>query len=318
MIEVVPGLYRLEEDDDGRALCQFVIRGSTRTLVVDTGLPATPTVSLLPFLEELGVESDPLVLLTHPDADHCGGTSTLLAALPGAEILAFHPDSRLLGDPERTIAERYQPYAESDAIRIPKGSLERMRGRFGGRYRITRSLTGEETLDLGDRQCELLVLPGHSPGHGGVWLSDCGVLVAGDAVMATGIRKRDGALLYAPQFFSPSTYRLTIRRIARMNAQLLLCAHEPPRTAAQAHAFLALSLQAVDDLERLVMVALQQGPRPLAEVCSDVHAQYGGLPSGRSHDLATTVAGILAERTGTGHVAFDERESPRQFSLVTA
>lgn len=311
--EVAAGVYRLEEDDGGRVLCQYVVTGSKRALVVDTGLPESPAGGILPLLAEFEIDADPVVLLTHPDADHCGGTSSLVAARPASEVIANAPDCRLLGDAERTIRERYLPYASSDGIVASEVELDRMRARLGDPYKVTRPLEREEFLDLGDRGCQILLVPGHSPGHAAAWLSETRVLVAGDAVMGQGICNHDGSLRYAPQFFSPAAYRGTVERIRSLGVDLLLCAHEPPRSRRTAADFLTASLEAVDELTRLVDDALGAGAVTLTAICASVHQGYGDLPPGRAADLASSVAGILAERAHAGSVTVDDSIHPRQF-----
>jgi glyoxylase-like metal-dependent hydrolase (beta-lactamase superfamily II) len=315
--EVATNVYRLEDDDGGRALCQFVVAGRTRALVVDTGLPGSPLTGILPLLDELGIGNDPLVLLTHPDADHCGGTGTLVAARPASELIVNAPDAGLFGNPEQTIAERYQPFAVSDGIVATQAALSRMRARLGQPYRITRRLDWEEQADIGGRHCRILLVPGHSRGHGAAWLPDMRILIAGDAVMGRGIRNLDGSLLYAPQFFSPTAYRKTIERIQSLDVDLLLCAHEPPRAGRAVAEFLMESLAALDELKWQVGDALAKGDTNLAGICASVHDGYGDLPTGRSADLATSVAGILVERATAGSVAIDDSVFPRQFTLVS-
>lgn len=315
--EPAPNVYRIEEDDGGRALCQFVVAGRARSLVVDTGLPQSPSTGILPLLEQLRIENDPVVLLTHPDADHCGGTSSLLATRPACEVIANAPDSSLLGNPERTIAERYQPFATSDGLVASAPAISRMRLRLGEPYRITRRLDREELVDIGDRDCRILLVPGHSRGHAAAWLPEGRVLIAGDAVMGRGIRNRDGSLLYAPQFFSPTAYRGTIERIQTMGIDLLLCAHEPPLAGRAVAEFLSESLAALDELEWRVPDALTRGATTLAAICASVHDGYGDLPVGRSAELATSVNGILAEQAAVGSVAIDYSVVPRQFAPVS-
>lgn len=315
--EPAANVYRLEEDDGGRALCQFVVAGRTRALVVDTGLPTSPSSGILPLLDELAVDGDPLVLLTHPDADHCGGTGALLAARVTSEVVANIPDSSLLGDPERTIAERYQPFAASDGIVAAETALQRMRARLGEPYRITRRLDREELVDLGERQCRILFVPGHSAGHGAAWLPDQRILIAGDAVMGRGIRNRDGSLRYAPQFMSPSAYRRTIERIQKLGVDLLLCAHEPPRAGGEVDVYLDESLAGLDELVSGVDKALDGGETTLAAICTSVHDGYDELQSD-SAELALSVAGILAERAACGSVTIDDSVFPRRFTRVTA
>jgi glyoxylase-like metal-dependent hydrolase (beta-lactamase superfamily II) len=314
--ELAPGLYRLEEPDGERFVCQFVVVGTHGALIVDAGLPESPARTILPLLDGLGEQPAELtLLLTHPDSDHCGGTAELRAARTGLQTAAHIADCTLLGDPERTISERYERFAESDGIVLTDAARARARSRLGPPFDVTRPLSREQQLDLGGLRCQLLHAPGHSAGHMAVWLPELRTLIAADAVMGSGIRNRDGSLLYAPQFLSPATYRRTIDRLDELDAELLLCSHEPPIRGDAVHAFLAGSRSAVDRLEALTRDALARGAGTLAESCAAVHAAYGGLPHGGHADLALSVAGILAEFADEGTVAIEDAGRPRSFRL---
>lgn len=313
--EVGPGLFRIEEPDGERILCEFVLRFDRGLLVVDAGLPGSPARTILPLVQGLeGERSELTLLLTHPDADHCGGTAELLGARPGLETIAHAADCDLLGDPERTIRERYEPFAGSDGIMVSDAARARMRSRLGGPFAVSRPLAGEERIGPG----HVLQAPGHSAGHAAVWLPGTRTMVAGDAVMATGIRKRDGSLLYPPQFVSPAQYRSTIDRFGRLDIELLLCAHEPPIRGSAVADFLDESRRAVDRIEALSLDALAQGADTLAGACEAVHAAYGGLPDGGAYDLASSVAGVLMELVGAGAVSVAESARPRKFRLENA
>ncbi|MEA2553312.1 MAG: competence protein ComEC [Fimbriimonadaceae bacterium] len=61
------------------------------SVVIDTG-PKTPVFDagkkiVLPNLEKLGVQSVDLILLSHPDEDHVGGTGAILKAFPQARLV---------------------------------------------------------------------------------------------------------------------------------------------------------------------------------------------------------------------------------------
>jgi glyoxylase-like metal-dependent hydrolase (beta-lactamase superfamily II) len=290
--------------------------GTRGALIVDAGLPESPARTILPLLDGLPEQMAELtLLLTHPDSDHCGGTAELLAARTGLQTTAHIADGALLGDPGRTISERYERFAESDGIVLSDAARARAWARLGPPFEVTRPLPGDEELELGGVRCQLLHVPGHSAGHMAVWLPGLRTLIAADAVMGGGIRNRDGSLLYAPQFLSPATYRRTIDRLEELDVDLLLCAHEPPMRGDAAHEFLAASRSAVDRLEALTREALAQGAATLGEICAAVHVAYGGLPEGGATDLALSVAGILAELAGQGTVAIVDGGRPRSFRL---
>jgi glyoxylase-like metal-dependent hydrolase (beta-lactamase superfamily II) len=317
--EPAPGLFRLEEPDGERFVCQFVVRGERGALIVDSGLPGSPARTILPFLEALPQPPTELtLLLTHPDSDHCGGTAELRAARPEVQTTAHAADCALLGDPERTISERYERFAASDGIVLSAAARARARSRLGPPFEVTRPLTAEVELDLGGTACHILRAPGHSAGHAVVWLPELRTMIAGDAVMGSGIRKRDGSLLYAPQFLSPSTYRRTIERFGVLDVDLLLCAHEPPMRGAAVEDFLAESRRAADRLEALTRDALAGGADTLTSACAAVHGGYGGLPEGGAPDLAMTVAGILTELASAGEVSVVDDACPRKFRLESA
>src|ERR671939_102479 len=109
--ELRPGLWRVEEPDGRRRLCQYVVAGGERTLVVDAGLPETPSRGLLDLL----AGKPPVVLLlTHPDADHRGGAPVLRDAIPQLELWCHELDRDQRADPEVALAERCLAFADSD------------------------------------------------------------------------------------------------------------------------------------------------------------------------------------------------------------
>ncbi len=299
--EVAPGVWRLQEPDGPRWICQFVVHGTEATLIVDAGLPGSPDRTILPALRRLGVGPGQRVVLlvTHPDTDHCGGTAELVAALPRLEVIAHEADRDALGDPERTIEVRYRRFA-ADGVEPDAETLARLRRRLGDRFRIDRAFADGELLDLGATTCRLVHLPGHSPGHTGVWLPGSRVLICADAAMGVGIPKMDGELLYAPQFFSPRVYRATLDRIAALRPAMMLCTHEPVLEGPAIDAFLRASRDAVDALEAQVAAALGSGAGSLPDICEAVHRGHAGLTEGRSGDLVMTVAGILRAMVTAG------------------
>ncbi|MBS1862130.1 MAG: MBL fold metallo-hydrolase [Actinobacteria bacterium] len=309
------GLYRLRQLDDDRWISQFVLLAPAATLVVDTGLPESPAASLLPFLEahrRLSAERRLLVLLTHPDSDHCGGTSALLAAVPWAEVHAHVRDRPQLGSAARTIENRYLAHAE-DGVGPDPRAIARLRSRLGGDYRIDRLLEADTALPLGDdRQVTIVELPGHSPGHTGVWLADRRILIAADAVMGFGIPNLTGGLKFAPQFCSPTAYRATVARVEGLAPRTLLCAHEPTMTDAAVPAFLADSRRAAAELERLTLASIGAGGASLGSICEGVLGGYSRPLRCRPADLAMTVAGILEEAIASGEVGASE-DRPRTF-----
>lgn len=94
-----PGPTRLTFLSVGQGDCTVFQTGGT-TILIDDG-PKSPTFDagqkiVLPDLEKLGAESVDLILLSHPDRDHVGGTGALLKAFPRARIAM---SEQFLNDP---------------------------------------------------------------------------------------------------------------------------------------------------------------------------------------------------------------------------
>jgi len=305
-VEISRGLHRLEELDGPRLLCQYVVEGEERTLAVDAGLPESPARALLPLVREL--RRPVTLVLTHPDADHCAGASVLRAELPELEIVAGAADGGLVGNPERTLAERYRAFEASDGVGPPPERLDALRARLGAPFAVDRLVDADTALD---GRARALRLPGHSPGHLGLWLPEERVAIVGDAVMGRGIQRTDGSLLYPPMYSPPSTYRATIARLEALAPSLLLCGHEPPLEGDKALAFLAESRAAAGRIEALVAEALARGPGTLAHLCDAVAERYGA----QAADFALTVDGVLGELVAAGK-ARAEPGPPRLFTAM--
>lgn len=314
--ELRPGLFRLEEPDGRRRLCQAVVTGKQVTLVVDAGLPESPARSVLPLLSSLGVDGQRVVLvLSHPDADHRGGAPVLRETLPELEVWGHELDEEQLCDPEVALARRYLAFAASDGIAPAPDRLEAIRSRLGRPIRLDRALSGNTALDLGERRVEILHMPGHSPGSVVAWLPEERAAVIADAAMSRGIPFEDGGLMYPPMYAPPGAYLDTIGRLESLRPDLIVSGHEPPLEGPEVACFLAASREAADRLSLLVRGTLGSLPRTLAELCSAVADSYGDLPPDGGTSLAMTVDGIVRDLVAAGEAEV-ESGPPRRFRKV--
>jgi glyoxylase-like metal-dependent hydrolase (beta-lactamase superfamily II) len=309
--ELADGVWSCEQDDGPRIVRQLVIAGDEAALVVDTGLPGTPAAELLPLLARIG-RGRLAVLITHPDSDHLGGTAELLAALPGTRVLAGPSDLPLVGDPERMLRERYARFAQRDDVPFTAAAAERARSRAGQPFAGAEAALPGASIELGGRRAELIATPGHSAGHTAAWIADAGVLAAGDAVMGTGIPTRAGTLLIPPMYAPPAAYRETVASVRALPLRMLATGHEPILAGDAIAAFLDASALASERLAELVTAAVDEQPRTLLELCTRVHAAYGGLPDDHAADLALTVDGHLADLIAAGRVVVAS-DLPRRF-----
>src|SRR5215218_9997083 len=79
---------------------------------------------------------------------------------------------------------------------------------LGGDSPVDVGLRGGETLRLGpDWRVEILNLPGHTPGHLGIWDAKNDAAIIIDAALETGIYDRWGNGLLPPRYFTPPDTR---------------------------------------------------------------------------------------------------------------
>jgi glyoxylase-like metal-dependent hydrolase (beta-lactamase superfamily II) len=156
-------------------------------------------------------------------------------------------------------------------------------------------LRGGETLRLGPFwRLEVLALPGHTPGHLGLWdpRSESAIII--DAVLGDGIYDRGGERLIPPRYYSATDYEATIRRLRALDPALLLTAHYPVMDREAARAFLDRSLAFVQAVRDAVRAGVRAGTTDLWPLTQAVDAAVGPFPA-FTHELAASVRAHLAE-----------------------
>ena len=205
--EIAPGIHRIESDIGPRFVAQYLLVGDERTVLVDTGLANTPDEALLPALEQIGAEPD-LIVISHADLDHCGGNRRTRERYPRALFACHELDRRWIESNAAMLAENYlwhEPYG----LNVPDDQGRReMLAMLGGDSPIDLGLRGGETIRLeAGRRLEVLHLPGHSPGHVGLWDPRHRVAIIIDAVLRDGIYDRAGTKLIPPRYYDAAAYR---------------------------------------------------------------------------------------------------------------
>ncbi|QHS18187.1 MBL fold metallo-hydrolase [haloarchaeon 3A1-DGR] len=141
--------------------------------VIDTGTGANVD-TLFETLSEIGIGTDDLawILPTHVHLDHAGGAGLLADAYPEASVRVHSRGVRHLTDPSRlvegtkaAVGDQWRHYADPEPI--PEA-------RVGG-------LAHGDTIDLGDRELEVLEAPGHAPHQTVFHEPDDGVVFTADA-----------------------------------------------------------------------------------------------------------------------------------------
>jgi glyoxylase-like metal-dependent hydrolase (beta-lactamase superfamily II) len=292
-MEVAPGIHRIEGDLGERYVCQYLLIGESRTLLVDTGLRDMPAEVIAPYLAGLGrsVADVDDVLISHADVDHCGGNRSLRALAPGARFLCGEADRPWIESNAAMLAGNYRWY-EAYGFGPAPDDLAFIERELGGDAPVDVGLRGGETLRLGPSwRVEVLALPGHTPGHLGLWDPRSGAAIVVDAVLSDGVYDRAGNRLIPPRYYSASDYEATIRRVRALDPELLLTAHYPVMERDAARAFLDRSLAFVGAVRDAVGAG---GTTDLWPLTRAVDAAVGPFPA-FTHELAASVRAHLAE-----------------------
>lgn len=196
-IQITEGIYQLVGVQ--RAAHCYLVRGSRRTALIDTGLPAT-----VGHLQEslatlgLGVADIDLVVLTHEHIDHSGGAEffarhCLIAAHPQAANKLHLADEFALMS--RAFSEHARP-VEIDLL-IDEGS----------------------SLDLGGIALHVIHTPGHCSGSICLYEPSRRMLFSADTIMARGVV---GGVLHSG---NTSDYVTSLERLQHRRIDWLLPGH---------------------------------------------------------------------------------------------
>jgi glyoxylase-like metal-dependent hydrolase (beta-lactamase superfamily II) len=240
-MEVSPGIHRIESDLGPRFMCQFLLIGDERSLLVDTGLADTPDAVIVPYLESIGMTGDglSLVLISHADVDHCGGNRAFQRRFGGVPFAAHHADRPWIASNAAMMDGNYLWYRDY-GFGPDEDVAAWIREQLGGR--LPRRRHRRRRRDAAARRRPLgrgAAPAGHTAGHVGLWDAEHRVALIVDAVLERGVRDRAGTLLIPPRIYDVAGYRTSIARLRALEPELLLTAHFPVMRGVEVDAFLA-------------------------------------------------------------------------------
>ena len=294
-MEILPGIHRIESDLGARIMCQYLLVGEDRTVLVDTGLAGTPDEVIIPYMGEIGrsLEDVDEVIISHADVDHCGGNRALKERHPSLWFSCGEADRPYVESNRVMLAEIYC-WSEPYGFGPDEESKGWIRTELGGDSPVDAGLRGGETMRLGPgRRIEIMHLPGHTPGHLGIWDPKNGAAIIIDAALESGIYDREGNRLIPPRYFDAPSYQATIRRLRSLRPEHLLTAHYPPMQGKEALDFLDSSLDFTEQLHSVVSEGLESGTTDLWELTRHAVARLGPYPE-FGHELGAGVRAHMA------------------------
>jgi glyoxylase-like metal-dependent hydrolase (beta-lactamase superfamily II) len=285
--EVAPGIVRIESVLGPRPFSQYLLRDE-RSLLVDTGVKETPAEVLLPALA--GLEPD-FVLVSHADVDHFGGNAAIREAAPRALFCAHAADVGWIESSELILEERYGWY-DAYGIGYEPDTFAWLRDAMGPDVPIDLHLHGGERFRLGPRlSVDILHLPGHSPGHIGVWDPSSRTAIVQDAVMGRGLLDTEGNVIHPPPLVDLVGAQTSARVLRGLRPERLLTAHYAVMEGEEVESFLDETIAFVDRARRVVE---SNRDLSLKELLARGDAELGPFTS-MPNELATTLRAALEE-----------------------
>jgi glyoxylase-like metal-dependent hydrolase (beta-lactamase superfamily II) len=274
LTELFPGVHRIEAEVGGRPLYLFLFVGERR-LLLDAGCASTVDEFIVPALAELGLglEDLDLLLVTHSDLDHQGGTRGLRQANPSLWVGCGVRDAPLVSDPAALVADRYKAYLDEHGLEPDGDAVAWMREESGEAERIDVGLAGGELIGLTPGwNLQVLHVPGHSPGHLAVFDERTRALFSGDCLQGSVYLGLDGMPKLCPTYTHIDDYLATASRIESLAPSELHGCHWPPQRGPEVFAFIGETRDYVRHLDELVRASLDE-PLTLDELIARVNAR---------------------------------------------
>ena len=304
MVEIGDAMWRLQSTIGTRDLYQYLLASDDRDelLLIDTGTASTPREVVIPALRRLGVSERALrlVVVTHPDVDHQGGLAAIVEVCPHAVAACGFADRALVGDPEKLLHDRYQPYLSEHGLGYDREEERWIRANYGAPVEIDLTLSGGEVLAVGERELEVFHAPGHSAGHLVLLDRATDFLFSSDAIHWRGCPAVDGGLALCPTYEEVDAYLASIELVERLAPAEMHSGHWPMRSGAEVLAFTQESRAFVEGVDEVILARLSD-PATLAELCDEVQLRIGPWDSAPKL-LMFVVAGHLRRLAGRGTV----------------
>jgi glyoxylase-like metal-dependent hydrolase (beta-lactamase superfamily II) len=150
--EIRPGIFAIYEPGQWEEVISYLIVGSKRALLLDTGLGIGNIKKLVSEITPF----QPIVINTHTHIDHVGGNYQF-QEIYGTDTEFSRENAK--GKPHEVMEEE----VTAEAIWKPTPAGFSAKNFTSKPFSITKTLHNGDQFDLGDRTLEVIFTPGHSP-----------------------------------------------------------------------------------------------------------------------------------------------------------
>lgn len=192
-------------------------------LLIDAGYPGS-----LPLLQEAAARCCiPLnrltgLVLTHHDIDHMGGAFEIVQACPGIKVYATSGEAPYINGKKKSLRLRQ---AEDLYASLPD-EYKRAALAFQQALKALKPIPVDIILEDNDRpfghDIQILLTPGHTPGHCSLYLEKEKVLIAADAVVV----ENEALEIPNPQFTLDLQHAIaSVKRLSQLAVSRIICYH---------------------------------------------------------------------------------------------
>lgn len=312
-MEIAKGIHRIEAPLGNRVMYQHLIIDEDQLILIDTGIAATPEQIIFPYLISIGKRPEDItdIVITHADADHCGGNEAVKRTAPNAKLWCHALDRSLIEDPDRMMQERYDEFA-AEGVRYAPEVRSAMRQMMGAPVAADGVLSDGDVIHLSDeRSMNVYHVPGHSPGHLMLFDPLTTTAIITDAALGDGLLDEEGSIMFPPTYRNPDAYLHSLARIESLQPSLLLTTHYPVIQASEVTQFLRKSRLFTATMEAALTVLLKDEWKSLQQLMQEVFSYIAQWPQASNIELKYALTGTLESMTMRNMLREDEREGCR-------